>query len=236
MTTPYNLSFAFELSGAGLALVGQLFDYSANPAGGAIYTGFFDQGGGWYSLDCQIPDVTFRGSLRVSLVPTTTLPPTTTKAPGTTATSTTTKAPTTTTPAPTLPPTTTAAPRTTTTPGPVFLPAVYVAPINPAEAGVPAPNPPIGAVLVNQDYGGPMALTYQTTGGQYIAGATISAYLTSDYLAGRTQATFLLGQSVTTATGTWSQPMYLAPNNVTLVFELPGQFGPNAVPIVVALS
>ena len=68
--------------------------------------------------------------------------------------------------------------------------------------------------------------------GAGIQGATIFAYLTSDYNAGNRGT--IQGRSVTTAGGTWLSPIYLAPGfSYTIVFFLPGAFGPDSRVIMV---
>src|ERR1700742_4483294 len=47
------------------------------------------------------------------------------------------------------------------------------------------------AVLVNQDYGGTGNLSYKTSGGAGISGATVRIYLTSDYDDGHTSNDFI---------------------------------------------
>lgn len=82
-----------------------------------------------------------------------------------------------------------------------------------------------GDTPVNEDTGGTDALAYKTSGGAGIQGATIRAYLTSEYNAG---VYTVRGQTTTTADGGWSAPMMLeADTSYTLVFYKAGAYGPD---------
>ena len=94
-----------------------------------------------------------------------------------------------------------------------------------------------GPIAVDQNYGGPLALAYQTAMGVGIVGATVLAYLTSDYNAGRRAQNFAQGRTVTIAGGVWQTPLMLLPlgtaNDYTILFTLPGAYGPDTVTITV---
>ncbi len=90
-----------------------------------------------------------------------------------------------------------------------------------------------GPTAVDHNYGGANALAYKTAGNAGVAGATIFCYLTSDYNAGNRGQGFLQGRTITTTGGIWQSPLYLNPGAYTLVYFLPGQYGPNTVAITV---
>ena len=90
-----------------------------------------------------------------------------------------------------------------------------------------------GLVLVDHNYGGADALTYQTAGGQGIAGATILAFLADDYNLGNRSAAYVLGRSTTDSNGRWTQSMGLGPGTYVLLYSKPGQYGPNTKALVV---
>jgi hypothetical protein len=91
-----------------------------------------------------------------------------------------------------------------------------------------------GSVLVDHNYGGPDNLAYRTATGQGIVGATILAYITSDYTAGRTDSTYVVGRTVTIESGRWQLPLSLDPGDYTLVCVLPNVYGPNSTNITVS--
>lgn len=82
-----------------------------------------------------------------------------------------------------------------------------------------------GDTPVNEDTGGTDALAYKTSGGAGIQGATIKAYLTSEYNAG---VYTVRGQTTTLSDGGWAAPMMLeADTSYTLVFYKAGAYGPD---------
>jgi hypothetical protein len=91
-----------------------------------------------------------------------------------------------------------------------------------------------GPVPVNHDYGGPDNLSYTTAAGAGIVGATVLAYAAADYAAGRTGNAYVQGRTVTTTNGRWQFPLYLRPGNYTLVYVLPGVYGPNTGAVTVS--
>jgi hypothetical protein len=77
-----------------------------------------------------------------------------------------------------------------------------------------------GNILVNHDTGGTDNLTYEVDGAG-IDGATIIAYLTTDYAAGNLGHEYVRGQTVTDSAGQWSRSMMLNAGAYTLVYEHP---------------
>lgn len=90
-----------------------------------------------------------------------------------------------------------------------------------------------GPTAIDNNYGDTNALTYKTSSGVGIAGATIFCYLTADYNAGNRGQGFLQGRTATTTGGIWQSPLFLNPGSYTLIFFLPGQYGPDVVLITV---
>jgi hypothetical protein len=97
-----------------------------------------------------------------------------------------------------------------------------------------------GPTAVDQNYGGPNTLAYQTSTGGGIVGATVLAYLTTDYNAGRRGQAYAQGRTVTIAGGAWQEPIYLTPGaggggagNYTLVYYLQNQYGTDTITITV---
>lgn len=91
-----------------------------------------------------------------------------------------------------------------------------------------------GPIAVDHNYGGSEALSYKTAGGAGVAGATIFCYRTVDYNAGNRGQAFLQARSTTVAGGAWQSPMYLSAGTYTLVYTLPGQYGPDVAAITVS--
>lgn len=84
----------------------------------------------------------------------------------------------------------------------------------PALAAAPGGSGGAGTVLVNQDTGSADAMRIMDAADhtKAIQGATLYAYLTTDYVAG----TFVVAsESITGSDGRWAQPMYLLPGNYT---------------------
>lgn len=98
------------------------------------------------------------------------------------------------------------------------------------------PVGPPGAVAVDQDYGGDDSLTVVTEAGAGIDGATIRAYLASDYAAGNTGAAFIVSQTLTDVAGHWVTPMLLDPGNYTLLIFRQGLNLARVVPLTVTAS
>lgn len=73
-----------------------------------------------------------------------------------------------------------------------------------------------GAVSVDHDYGGVDALTVMTRDGRRIDNASVLAFRVEDYAAGRRQAQYAVGQTVTDVNGRWASPLMLDPGSYTL--------------------
>lgn len=89
-----------------------------------------------------------------------------------------------------------------------------------------------GSIVVNQDYGGTGNLSAIDATGKGIGGATVTAFLTSDYNANGRNAT-PLAQVTTTASGQWQTGMLLSANQYTMLFSDRGYL-PNPVVVTVA--
>lgn len=92
-----------------------------------------------------------------------------------------------------------------------------------------------GCVAVNHNYTTEDELAYRDSACCGIAGATVRIFETDDYAAGRTDEYAAVASTVTMFGGQWGHTINLNPGNYTVVFEKPGLYGPDAVPIVVAL-
>jgi hypothetical protein len=116
------------------------------------------------------------------------------------------------------------------------VPAIVSASVNPEEFEAINLLPTIGdgAVMVTQDYGGPGSMTTEDPNGVPIQGASVRAYLSSDYAAGHTAEAYIKGQTFTDINGNWSKPLMLAPGTYTIVFYKLNEFGPNVTTIVVS--
>lgn len=92
-----------------------------------------------------------------------------------------------------------------------------------------------GLVTVNHNYGGTDVLAYKTSGGQGIVGASITAYLKSDYDAGNRSSNYVVGRSTTVNNGRWATDILLNPQTYTVVFfkQGPNSYGPNTATVVV---
>ncbi len=88
-----------------------------------------------------------------------------------------------------------------------------------------------GDTDVDHNTGGADALAYKTAGGAGIAGATVRAFLKSDYDAG----TFTVrGEAKTDFNGRWTNKMRLFHGSVyTIEFGEAGEFGPDTVEVTV---
>lgn len=89
-----------------------------------------------------------------------------------------------------------------------------------------------GKVRVDHNYGGVAALRYQAPNGVPIEGATIRAYLKSDYARGLTDVA--KGITQTNARGEWVDPIMLTTGETYVIyFNKDGLYGPNTVEITV---
>jgi hypothetical protein len=93
----------------------------------------------------------------------------------------------------------------------------------------------ISRVLVDQDYGGPGALTY-VLDGIPVADASIELFLFSDYTAGNRTVEYNLNNSRQCVDGRWLVPFYLDPQTYVLRFYRAGVAGPDAWKVVVSFD
>lgn len=106
-----------------------------------------------------------------------------------------------------------------------------VAVINPEEVDLQQGS---GSVLVDHNYGGPDALTYETVDGTIkVNDASIDVYLTSDYAAGRTAGGYVVAHSFTDVNGHWVVPVMLDPGAYTVIFYKQGAYGPDRKDVTV---
>lgn len=85
---------------------------------------------------------------------------------------------------------------------------------------------------VDQDYGTPGDLSYQTANGTRISGATVVCFRAADYDASRLDVA--VATTKTNADGAWSAPFYLpAGQDYVIVFSKSDQWGPDAQRITV---
>lgn len=97
----------------------------------------------------------------------------------------------------------------------------------------PADDP--SKIFVNQNYGGPGALTYSLNGIP-VADATIELFLYSDYMAGNRNGNYRLNNSRQKVDGTWAVPFYLDPQNYVLRYYRNGVAGPDSWKVVVSFN
>lgn len=87
-------------------------------------------------------------------------------------------------------------------------------------------------VYVDHNFGGDDALSYWDSCDRGIVGATVKAYKKSDYDAGNTSDQYVQAQTTTTADGRFLQALPLCQGvQYVLVYEKPGQFGPDTVEV-----
>jgi hypothetical protein len=79
-----------------------------------------------------------------------------------------------------------------------------------------------GSVEVDHDYGTADALRFTTSGGLGIDGATIRAYLKSDWDADLRGDAYVKGRAETDVNGRWVAPMWLDAATYTLAYALSG--------------
>jgi hypothetical protein len=91
-----------------------------------------------------------------------------------------------------------------------------------------------GTIYVDENFGGPGALTYHDAEGVPITNAEILFFTTADYNAGKRQSTDSVAASRQLASGAWQQAVKLDPGSYTIQFSKPGVAGPDAVNITVA--
>lgn len=82
-----------------------------------------------------------------------------------------------------------------------------------------------GSVYIDHDYGGTDELTYVDPDLIGIDNANINVYLTSDWNAGNSANTYIIGRTVTNVYGRWERGLMLDPGDYTLVYYKQGEFG-----------
>lgn len=91
------------------------------------------------------------------------------------------------------------------------------------------PGAGTGDTCIDHDYGGPDSLAYVDCHGEPIVGAYILAFTRADYQAGVRDPARAVASSTTSANGRWTFQMCLCGGqDYVLVFEKPGNFGPDA--------
>lgn len=90
-----------------------------------------------------------------------------------------------------------------------------------------------GCVRVDHDYGEDDAYVYQTGDCCGIEGATILAFLKSDWDLSLRTPEYAKATSQTTTNGEWAWAMLLDPGTYVLVFEKVGEYGPDTVEVTV---
>ena len=84
---------------------------------------------------------------------------------------------------------------------------------------------------VNHNWGGADALRYTD-----IVGATVTAYLTTDYSANRLGSKYIRGKTTTDVNGRWNEPMFLDAGAYTIVFYKAGGYGPDTATATVTAT
>lgn len=102
-----------------------------------------------------------------------------------------------------------------------------------AEAGEFKPTTGTGCVRVDQDYGEEAAYVYQASDCCAIEGATILAFLKTDWDGGARTPEHAVATSQTTTNGDWAWAMLLNPGEYVLTFEKPGEYGPDVAYLTV---
>ena len=100
----------------------------------------------------------------------------------------------------------------------------------------PGPVLPVegcGAVLVDHNYGGEDNLIYTTSDGCAITGADVYIFTKTvfDATGLSTPKTNAIGHTTTRVNGRWTTSFNLDPGHYVVLFEKPGEFGPDSVPV-----
>jgi hypothetical protein len=90
-----------------------------------------------------------------------------------------------------------------------------------------------GTILVDENFGGPGALTYEDAQGVPITNAEILFFTAAGYAAGMRQSKDSVAASRQLASGAWQQAVKLDPGNYTIQFSKSGVAGPDTVNITV---
>lgn len=99
----------------------------------------------------------------------------------------------------------------------------------PARSGPVLPMRGCGVVPIDQDYGGPDALIYTPQNGCPIAGADIYIFDKAVFTAAgiNTERSLAVGATKTRANGRWNESIKIDPGVYILLYEKPGEFGPD---------
>lgn len=119
-----------------------------------------------------------------------------------------------------------------------FTNVAYSVEIGEEPAARPGPVLPVegcGAVIVDQNYGGPDNLIYSAGAGCAITGATIHVFTQADFNEHGTDINreLAVGRTFTTANGRWTQSLKLDAGDYTILYEKVGEYGPDTVNITV---
>lgn len=119
-----------------------------------------------------------------------------------------------------------------------FTNMAYAVEIGEEPAARPGPVLPIegcGAVLVDQNYGGPDNLIYAAEDGCAITGATIHIFKQADFAEpGVTiDRALAVARTFTTANGRWTQSLRLDAGDYVILYEKLGEYGPDMVNLTV---
>ncbi len=95
------------------------------------------------------------------------------------------------------------------------------------------PTTGTGCVRVDHDYGEESAFVYLAPDCCPIEGATILAFTKTDWDGGARTPEHAVATSQTTTNGEWAWAMQLDPGEYVLLFEKPGEFGPDSVSLTV---
>ncbi len=90
------------------------------------------------------------------------------------------------------------------------------------------------ATPVDHNFGGKDKYAYHTAQGAGISDATILAYFTADYNAGKRTNEFVIGTTTTNANGRWRKQIVLESGNYTLLYFKTRAFGPDLAALIVA--
>jgi len=97
------------------------------------------------------------------------------------------------------------------------------------------PTTGTGCVRVDHDYGEDNAYAYLTGECCGIEGATILAFTKTDWDGGARTEQYAVATAQTVANGLWGWAMMLDPGEYVLLFEKPGEYGPDHVALTVAV-
>lgn len=113
---------------------------------------------------------------------------------------------------------------------------IYRVPVNAWSARDPRDGMPLagtGCVTVTHDYGGLDALAYCLADGCGVEGAYVYAFTAADYLAGARSLADVVAATTTTTNGRWTYALQLNPGDYVLLYEKPGEYGPDILDVTV---